>query len=88
MIGRIHDRKLNPISGKIFLEKDIGVKATHLTKRYRGHRYSGIKLSEIGACFDIGESGVSQTNRRFSEKLKKDKKVRKTTEFLKKKLNM
>ncbi len=57
-------------------------------KLYLCHRYSGIKLSEIGACFDIGESGVSQTSRRFSKKLKKDKKVRKTTELVKKKLNM
>jgi REP element-mobilizing transposase RayT len=57
-------------------------------KLFLCHRYSGIKLSEIGACFDLGESGVSQTSRHFSEKLKKDEKVRKTTELVKKKLNM
>ena len=57
-------------------------------KLYLCHRYSGIKLNEIGACFDIGESGVSQTSRRFSEHLKNDKKVRKATAIVKKKLDM
>ena len=57
-------------------------------KLYLCHRYSGIKLNEIGACFDIGESGVSQTSRRFSEHLKNDKKVRKATAIVKKKLDI
>ena len=57
-------------------------------KLYFCHRYTGIKLREIGDCFDIGESGVTQTSRRFSKKLKKDKKARKATELVKKKLNL
>ena len=31
-------------------------------KLYFCHRYSGLKLKEIGKYFDIGESGVSQTS--------------------------
>ena len=55
-------------------------------KIYFCHRYTGMKLSEIGACFHLGESGVTQTSRRFCEKLEKDKTVRKVTEQVKKKL--
>jgi hypothetical protein len=47
-----------------------------------------MKLSEIGARFNLGESGVTQTNRHFSEKLEKDKTVRKVTEQVKKKLKL
>ena len=52
------------------------------------HRYTGLKLAEIGKSFGIGESGVTQASRRFSERLKKDRKLRKTTERIKKKLNL
>jgi DNA-directed RNA polymerase specialized sigma subunit len=31
-------------------------------KLYFCHRYSGLKLKEMGKYFGIGESGVSQTN--------------------------
>jgi len=34
-------------------------------------------FNKIGACFDVGESGVSQANRRILDKLKKYKKLRK-----------
>lgn len=46
-------------------------------KLYFCHRYSGKKLKEIGAYFDIGESGVSQSSRRISSKISADKKLRK-----------
>jgi len=45
-------------------------------KLYFCHRYTGKKLKEIGAYFDIGESGVSQSSRRVSLKIKTDKKLR------------
>ena len=52
------------------------------------HRYTGLKLAEIGKSFGIGESGVTQASKRFSERLKKDKKLRKTAEKIKKKPNL
>ena len=52
------------------------------------HKYSGKKLKEICACFGIGESGVSQTIRRISEKLKKDKKLRRKINLIDKKLKL
>ena len=38
---------------------------------------AGKKLKEIGAYFDIGESGVSQSSRRVSLKISADKKLTK-----------
>ena len=57
----------------------------------RGHqssRYQDGRLAEIGKSFGIGESGITQASKRFSERLKKDRKLRKATERIKKKLNM
>ncbi|MEJ2474781.1 MAG: hypothetical protein P8Y74_12965 [Desulfobacterales bacterium] len=42
-------------------------------KIYLSKRHTGEKLKEIGACFGIGESGVSQANRRLKEKIRNDK---------------
>jgi DNA-directed RNA polymerase specialized sigma subunit len=50
------------------------------------HRYSGLKLKEIGKYFGIGESGVSQTSRRLSDRLKTNKNLSKKVAILKKKL--
>lgn len=44
---------------------------------YLCHRYSGRRLREIGDFFNIGESSVSQTTRRFSAILDRDKKLSK-----------
>jgi len=44
---------------------------------YLCHRYSGRTLREIGSYFDIGESAVSQTSRRFIAAMSKDKKLSK-----------
>lgn len=52
------------------------------------HRYTGLKLREIGNHFDIGESAVSVNSRRFAEKLKKSRKLRKATGLLKKELDL
>jgi len=57
-------------------------------KLYLCHRYSGRKLKKIGTYFDIGESGVSQTTRRMSDKLKKDKKLTRKINRIKNKLNL
>jgi len=57
-------------------------------KLYFCHRYSGLKLKEIGKYFGIGESGVSQTSHRLSDKLKRNKKLSKKVAILKKKLKL
>ena len=57
-------------------------------KLYFCHRYSGLKLKEIGKYFGIGESGVSQTSRRLSDKLKRNKKLSKKVAIVKKKLKL
>ena len=63
-------------------------KLSRQIKLYLCHRYSGRKLKEIGTYFDIGESGVSQTTRRVSDKLRKDKKLTRKINRIKKKLNL
>jgi len=63
-------------------------KLSRQIKLYLSHRYSGRKLKEIGTYFDIGESGVSQTTRRMSDKLKKDKKLTRKINRIKNKLNL
>jgi REP element-mobilizing transposase RayT len=52
------------------------------------HRYSGKKLKEIGICFGVGESAVSQTSRRFETILAKDKAIRRKVENLYKELGL
>jgi len=44
-------------------------------KLYFCHRYSGLKLQEIGDYFGIGPSGVSQASHRFDCKLKSNRKL-------------
>ena len=55
---------------------------------YISHRYSGRKLKEIGSHFDIGESAVSQTSRRFAEAVAKDKGLMKRIEKLNRELGL
>jgi REP element-mobilizing transposase RayT len=57
-------------------------------KLYFCHKYSGLKLKEIGKYFGIGESGVSQTGRRLSDKLKRNKNLSRKVAILKKKLKL
>ena len=55
---------------------------------YISHRYSGRKLKEIGLHFDIGESAVSQTSRRFAEIVAKDRGIMKRIEKLNRELGL
>ncbi len=48
----------------------------------------GLKLKETGKYFGIGESGVSQTSRRLSDKLKTNKNLSKKVAIVKKKLKL
>ena len=42
---------------------------------YLWHRYSGLRLKEIGEYFGISESGVTQASKRFGMRLEKDGKL-------------
>jgi len=53
---------------------------------YVCHKYSGVKLKEIGRNFGVGESAVSQTSRRLNEILVRDKHLRKKVDELTRKL--
>ena len=54
-------------------------------KMFLCQRYTDEKLKDIGACFGIGESGVSQACRRVKDKIRKDKKLeRKISKIVKK----
>lgn len=50
------------------------------------HRYSGMKLREIGKQFGIGESGVTQASQRISAKAKKDKKLKNIIKMMERKI--
>lgn len=57
-------------------------------KMYLCQRYTGKKLKEIGLHFGIGESGVSQACRRVSQKIGKDKKLKKKIVKLEKQIEL
>lgn len=42
---------------------------------YLSHQYSGMRLDEIGACFGMKGSAVSQLSRRFKETIRGDKEL-------------
>jgi REP element-mobilizing transposase RayT len=55
---------------------------------YLCHRYTGARLLEIGNRFGIGESAVSQNSRRFSERLRRDRELRRATKLVEKELGV
>ena len=57
-------------------------------KIYLLKSYSGKKLKDIGKIFGIGESGVSQTSRRLSQRIEKDKKLKKNIDIIAKNLSV
>jgi len=57
-------------------------------KMFLCQRYTGEKLKDIGTHFGIGESGVSQANRRMVGKISKDKKLKKKIAKIESKLNL
>ena len=57
-------------------------------KIYLCQKYTAEKLKTIGDRFDISESAVSHTTRRFRVKIEKDKKLRKKIEKIEKKLKL
>ncbi|MFC1820910.1 transposase [Thermodesulfobacteriota bacterium] len=57
-------------------------------KLYLCKRYTGEKLKDIGKHFDIGESGISQACRRMSQRLDRDKKLKRKIEKIENKLKL
>ena len=55
-------------------------------KMFLCHRYSGKKLTEIGARFGVSESAVSQASRRIRDRQHKDKKLEKVISAIVKQL--
>ena len=68
-----------------FFQQHVLVKNVSL---YLCHRYTANKLKQIGGHFNIGESAVSQANRRISVKIKQDKILKKLIKRIEKKLNL
>ena len=52
------------------------------------HRYSGLKLREIGLQFGVGQSAITQASRRIKLKAGTDRKLRKTVNRIEKMINM
>lgn len=57
-------------------------------KMFLSYKYTSENLKDIGAYFGIGESVVSQSNRRVNEKLKSDKKLRRKIRKIENKLKL
>ena len=57
-------------------------------KLYLSHRYSGMKLREIGQRFGISESGVTQASGRVRATINENKKLRRIVKSIEKKLGL
>jgi REP element-mobilizing transposase RayT len=57
-------------------------------KMFLCRKYTGEKLKDIGTHFGVGESGVSQVSRRFADKIKEDKKLKRKIARIERKLNL
>ncbi len=47
------------------------------------HKYSGVRLREIGSLFDVGETAIVEASRRFSLKMEEDIKLKEMVERVK-----
>jgi hypothetical protein len=52
-------------------------KLARQVKLHLCHRYSGMRLTQIGLRFGVGQSGVSQASQRIAHKSSKDQNLRK-----------
>lgn len=78
------DRILETTESVLNQDKKLAAKvAIHLC-----HRYSGAKLKEIGERFEVKESAVSQSSRRFALEQGNDKKLQEIVTDLVKRLNL
>lgn len=55
---------------------------------YICHRYSGVKLKEIGSMFSLTESGVTRASKRFEESIEDDKNLKEILMKIRVTLNM
>lgn len=55
---------------------------------YLCHKYSGMRLKEIGEHFNVRDTGISEASRRFVRKLQRDRELGKRVERLKRKLHV
>ena len=55
---------------------------------YLCHRFSGAKLREIGALFQVTESGITQASKRFGQKMDGDEQVKEVVRKVGKSLNL
>ena len=53
---------------------------------YLCHKYSGMRLQEIGAFFSVRDTAISEASRRFVRTLEPDRELRKKVEGIKKRL--
>ena len=64
---------------------------TSLSKKitiYLFHKYSEMRLKEIGTYFGIGDSAVSESSKQFNVILRKNKKLRRKVELMRESLNI
>ena len=55
---------------------------------YLCHRYTGLKLKEIGAAYGVGESAVTQASGRVAEEMKQSESARKSVGMIERELGM
>lgn len=71
--------------------RGVGGDRDKLTRKmsiYFSHRYSGLRLRDIGEYFNIGESAVSQMSRRFAIEAADDLDIERKIKRAKKMLNL
>src|SRR4030065_1892318 len=69
--GQISLAEIEKAAEEVFGKEEKTGKKVSL---YLSHRYSGMKLKEIGEYFGVSESGVTQASRRLKNKIEEDKK--------------
>jgi hypothetical protein len=80
--------KIEEIKHVVNSELESDEKLARQLKLFLCHRYSGLKLREIGDRFSVGESAVTQASRRIQIRLKNDKKLNKLVLKIEKKLTL
>ncbi len=86
--------ELRKVARRFSLDQIIQTGRTHLGEDrmadkaiiYLCHRHSGARLREIGERFGVGESAVSQTNKRLGKTMNQDAAIKKIVQRLKKQL--
>ncbi len=79
-VPEIMDVVIREFKGMARLQKAVGI--------YVCHRYSGLRLREIGEYFGIGESAVTQASKRFSVEVENDRKLAVKIETIRTKLGL